>query len=157
VQHESVATVGTISLCGACAQLFVSVEQALGKVGVDVEWLLGQVRRRNASMHDCGAKPLWCAFGEQLVQNPAKVDPKSAGARLTQILQLKTCLMPMLALRDLLQPARTPLLAAIRTVRFINYAIPRHAYIGSIMQRDGCTHRRLTAVPSRRWSRPSTR
>ena len=53
----------------------------------------------------------------QIVQNPAKVDPKTASARIVQVLQLKTCLVPMLQLRNLLASARTPLLVAIRSVR----------------------------------------
>ena len=52
------------------------------------------------------------------MQDPARVEPKAAGARIGQILHLKACLGPVRTLHGLLEPCRSALLVAIRTVWF---------------------------------------
>lgn len=56
-------------------------------------------------------------MSEQLAQNLPKEDAKTSERRIQQILQLKSSLVPMLALRDLLAQCNSTLIIAIRSVR----------------------------------------
>ena len=56
-------------------------------------------------------------MSEQLAQNLPKEDAKTSERRIQQILQLKSSLVPMLALRELLAQCNSTLIIAIRSVR----------------------------------------